>query len=377
MEKERVLVAMSGGVDSSVAALLLVEAGYEVIGVTMRLYSTDDQPRARLSQGCCTDDDIDDAREVCHILGIRHYVMNFEREFKEHVMDYFVNEYSRGKTPHPCLACNDKIKFDFLLRKSMALEADYIATGHYAQIVDREGAKSLLCGIDGSKDQSYVLFGLGQAQLSSLLLPIGGYTKDEIRQMARRAALPVADKPDSQEICFIPTGDYKQFISERVSAVPGEIVDSQGELIGQHSGIEFFTVGQRKGLGIQSQTPTYVLGIDPDSHRVTVGSWDELHNQSLWASGAKYIDGNAFTEAIQVMAKIRYKAPMAPALLVSHGTWVEIQFEEPQRAITPGQAVVFYQDDRVLGGAIIERFDASEECPDLAGCTQCLLPSAI
>lgn len=373
MEKKRVLVAMSGGVDSSVAAMLLVEAGHEVIGVTMRLYSTEDQPRARLSQGCCTDDDIDDAREVCQILGIRHYVMNFEREFKEHVMDYFVNEYSRGKTPHPCLACNDKIKFDFLLRKSMALQADCIATGHYAQIVDADGAKRLLCGIDASKDQSYVLFGLGQEQLSSLMLPIGGYTKDEIRSIAKRGGLPVADKPDSQEICFIPSGDYKQFVSDRVTAVPGDIVDLEGSVLGQHSGIEFFTVGQRKGLGIQSQMPIYVLGINPDNHSVTVGSWDELHNQSLWASRAKYIDGKSFSEPVEVMAKIRYKAPMAPATLIAHGSWVEIQFVEPQRAITPGQAVVFYQGDRVLGGAIIERFDASEECPDMAACTQCLL----
>jgi tRNA-specific 2-thiouridylase len=371
MKKERVLVAMSGGVDSSVAALLLVEAGYEVIGVTMRLYSTEDQPRARLSQGCCTDDDIDDARAVCQILGIRHYVMNFEREFKEHVMDYFVNEYSRGKTPHPCLACNDKIKFDFLLKKAMALQADYIATGHYAQIVNSDSTKRLLCGIDASKDQSYVLFGLGQDQLSSLLLPIGGYAKDEIRNIAKRGGLPVADKPDSQDICFIPSGDYKQFISDRVRAVPGDLVDSQGKLLGQHSGIEFFTVGQRKGLGVQSRTPTYVLSIDPDSHEVTIGSWEELHNQSLWASGAKYIDGKAFAEPVEIRAKIRYKAPMAPAILVSHGSWVEIRFAEPQRAITPGQAVVFYQGDRVLGGAIIERFDASEDCPDKAACVHC------
>jgi len=257
----------------------------------------------------------------------------------------------------------------------MALQADYIATGHYAQIVDRGNTKSLLCGIDASKDQSYVLFGLGQEQLSSLLLPIGGYTKDEIRQVAKRGGLPVADKPDSQDICFIPSGDYKQFIADRVSAVPGDIVDSQGTIVGQHSGIEFFTVGQRKGLGIQSQIPTYVLGIDPDNHRVTVGSWHELHNQSLWASGAKYIDGKAFSDPIQVMAKIRYKAPMATATLVSHGSWVKIHFAEPQRAITPGQAVVFYQSDRVLGGAIIERFDASENCPDAGGCTQCFVPA--
>ncbi len=236
---------MSGGVDSSVAALLLHRAGYQVVGVTMRLWSQPDESAYSHSKRCCSVEDVEDARRVCQTIGIPHYVQNFEREFREHVIDYFVEEYDRGRTPHPCLACNDRIKFDFLLRRAMFLDAQYIATGHYARVLrDGEGAR-LLRGIDG-KDQSYVLFTLGQAELARLLLPLGEMPKADVRRLAAGAGLSVADKPDSQEICFIPGNDYRDFISKNLKPRPGHFVDPRGEVLGEHAGVQFFTVGQRR-----------------------------------------------------------------------------------------------------------------------------------
>ena len=356
MTKGRVVVAMSGGVDSSVAALLLKEEGYEVIGVTMRLWTVERQDLPRLSKRCCSVEDVEDARRVCQIIGAPHYFLNFEREFKAHVVDYFCQEYDRGRTPHPCLACNDKIKFDFLLRRAMFLEADYIATGHYARISpNREGLK-LLKGIDTGKDQSYVLVTLKQEELQRLLLPIGEYPKGEIRRLAGEAGLPVADKPDSQEICFIPDGDYRKFLSERASPKPGELVDTEDRVLGAHPGIQFFTVGQRRGLGLSGGNgkPMYVVSIDAQTNRVVIGSEDDLFSTTLWASRVNYISGSAPEKPIEVTAKIRYKATEMPALLTPGDGWAELRFDEPQRAMTPGQAVAFYRGDEVLGGGIIE-----------------------
>ena len=286
MSKGRVIVAMSGGVDSSVAALLLSRQGYDVVGVTMRLWTVERDDAPRQNKRCCSVEDVDDARRVCQTIGVPHYVMNFEREFQSHVVDYFCREYDRGRTPHPCLACNDKIKFDFLLRRAMFLDADYIATGHYARIEANGAGKRLLKGVDGRKDQSYVLFTLGQRELDRLMLPIGGYAKDRIRAIAAEAGLPVADKPDSQEICFIPDGDYRKFIADRGRPKPGEIVDSGGSVIGEHPGVQFFTVGQRRGLRLPANpgVPMYVLEIDAEGNRVVVGSESELYRSSLWAS---------------------------------------------------------------------------------------------
>ena len=356
MSKSRVVVAMSGGVDSSVAALLLKAQGYEVVGVTMRLWSVEDEAAAPLNKRCCSVEDVQDARRVCDAIGARHYFMNFEREFQQHVVDYFVREYDRGRTPHPCLACNDKIKFDFLLRRAMFMDADYIATGHYARI-RRDGDRvRLLKGIDSGKDQSYVLFTLRQAELRRLLLPVGEYPKSEIRRIAADGGLPVADKPDSQEICFIPDGDYRKFVGERVTPKPGDMVDVEGNLLGTHPGIQFFTIGQRRGLGLQGNTgsPMYVTAIDANANRVVLGSDEDLMRSELWASRINYTADEPPAASIEITAKIRYKASEAPATLTPRGDWATLRFHEPQRAVTPGQAVTFYEGDEIIGGGIIE-----------------------
>ena len=356
MSNKRVVVAMSGGVDSSVAALLLKRQGYDVVGVTMRLWSVEDESAARLNKRCCSVEDVQDARRVCDAIGARHYYMNFEREFQQHVIDYFVREYDRGRTPHPCLACNDKIKFDFLLRRALFMDADYIATGHYARVC-RDGERArLLKGIDASKDQSYVLFTLRQSELKRLLLPVGEHPKSDIRRIAADAGLPVADKPDSQEICFIPDGNYRKFVGERVTPKPGELVDTSGNVLGTHPGIQYFTIGQRRGLGLQGNTgaPMYVTSIDAVSNRVVLGCHDDLMRTHLWASRINYLAGEPPVEATEITAKIRYKASEALATLTPRGDWAELRFLEPQRAVTPGQAVTFYRGEEVIGGGIIE-----------------------
>ena len=356
MDNKRVVVAMSGGVDSSVAALLLKRQGYDVVGVTMRLWSVEDEAAAPLNKRCCSVEDVQDARRVCDAIGARHYYMNFEREFRQHVIDYFVREYDRGRTPHPCLACNDKIKFDFLLRRALFMDADYIATGHYARIRRECERVRLLKGIDAGKDQSYVLFTLRQPELQRLLLPVGEFPKSEIRRIAADAGLPIADKPDSQEICFIPDGDYRKFVGERVEPKPGDMVDADGNVLGTHPGIQFFTIGQRRGLGLRGNTgaPMYVTAIDAASNRIVLGRLEDLLRHELWASRINYIAGDLPHEPLEVTAKIRYKASEEPATLIPRGDWAELRFYEPQRAVTPGQAVTFYQGEEIIGGGIIE-----------------------
>ncbi len=357
----RVVVAMSGGVDSSVAALLLHQAGWEVVGVTLKLYSLDEAELPAGHQGCCTLDDVEDARAVCRRLGVPHYTLNMEREFRDGVMAYFVEEYRRGRTPHPCIACNDKIKFSRLMARADALGAECVATGHYARIRRTPDGATLHKGVDPAKDQSYVLFGMTQAQLSRTLLPVGGYRKDEIRDLALDAGLITAGKPDSQDICFIPLGDYREFLRQQAGATPGEVVDLDGAVLGAHQGIEYYTIGQRRGLGSlpYSGEPRYVVRLDAAANRVVVGPESALYAGEAWLSGVNYVCGHPPAEGTPVSVKIRYKAHEAPATLHPRPGGALVRFAEPQRAVTPGQAAVFYDGDTLLGGGVIEPAELS------------------
>lgn len=344
---------MSGGVDSSLAAALLVEAGYDVIGVTLRLWSDPDADAVGLRR-CCSLDDAEDARRVCQHLGIPFYNLNFEAPFRRYVVGPFCQEYARGRTPNPCLACNEHIKFRILLQRALAWDAGYLATGHYATIEQRDGRYHLLQAPDSSKDQSYVLYTLGQAELQHLLFPVGGYTKVQVRAMAQQRGLPVARKPDSQEICFAP-GDYRLLVAGLAAAQPGPIVDSQGRRLGEHHGLTGYTVGQRRGLGLAHGQPYYVTHLEPEANTLVVGPESELMADALWVSRLHLVSGEMLTEPVRCTARIRYQTPAAPATVVPSGPGAEVHFDRPQRAIAPGQAVVLYQGVEVLGGGTIER----------------------
>ena len=359
VRNKRALVAMSGGVDSSVAAALLAREGYDVIGVTMRLFNAPFEGAGKLSKSCCSLEDVEDARATCRIIGAKHYYMNFEKEFQQHVIDYFVGEYRQGRTPHPCLACNDRLKFTFLMERAELMDADLVATGHYARIDERaDGSYVLLRGADVLKDQSYVLYNLRQDQLRRLAFPIGNYNKDEIRQIARDAGLPVADKPDSQDICFIPTGTYREFVADRLAEpTKGVVVDADGKVLAEHDGIHQFTIGQRKGLPIPGGTngPIYVTSINSKSGTVTVGSVEGLRRSEVYASAVNWIDGYPPTDDLEITAKIRYRSPEEHVSVEMVASDVaKVSFSAPARACTPGQAIVFYGADRVLGGGFIE-----------------------
>jgi len=351
-------VAMSGGVDSSVAAALLAAEGHEVVGLTMNLWpqwlpEPDDAFKA-----CCGVSAIADARAVARHLGIRHYVLNMREEFEQAVIGYFVDEYARGRTPNPCVACNQSIKFSLLLAKMTALGLDGIATGHYARVAGepRTGRRLLLRGRDPAKDQSYVLFGLTQEQLERLRLPIGEHTKDDVRRLARRFGLPVAEKPDSQEICFVPRGTYVDVVARfRPEALrPGPIMDTQGRQVGTHQGIARYTVGQRRGLGMAAGTPRYVVAIDAARNTVVVGDEADLLCRSIAAAGMNWIAARP-ARPLRVTARVRHAASDVPAV-VDPGPGpdeADVIFDESQRAAAPGQAVTLYDGERVLGGGVI------------------------
>ena len=362
MPKPRVVVAMSGGVDSSVAAGLLLEQGYEVVGVTMRLWTLEDPEAPRHHKRCCSAEDTDDARAAADVLGIPHYVLNFERQFAEGVVDQFVQEYARGRTPNPCLACNQRVKFRPLLEQALALAADYLATGHYARVrpygrpSGRRNGRGfeLWRALDPGKDQSYVLYTLGQRELERTLFPVGEHPKEEIRALARRWGLPNAEKPDSVDICFIPSGDYRAFVRQRVVSRQGQIVDRAGNRLGEHEGIVNYTVGQRKGVPARGGgLPLYVVDVDAGTDTVIVGSQEELLAEGLSAEELSFVDGEPPAAPLPVEARIRYRSEPAPATLTLRDGRGEVRFERPQRAVTSGQAVVFYQGERVLGGGTI------------------------
>ena len=354
---QRVVVAMSGGVDSSTAAWLLKQKGYEVIGATMCIGMTDNTRGAPAR--CCGVADIEDARRVALELGIPFYVFHLREEFEKEVVQYFCDEYAKGKTPNPCILCNEKVKFGSFLRRALELEADFIATGHYARLDfdERIGHYFLRKGVDLKKDQSYVLFSLTQEQFRHTLLPLGELRKEEVRRKALQRGLRVHDKPESQEVCFIQESSYHSFLSERfeMSFEPGPMVDRRGNILGRHKGIPFYTIGQRRGLRLAKGRPLYVIGIDREKNTIIVGEEEEVYGDTFLVESVNWIAPRETIPFRQTQVKIRYNHPGSEAGLSPRGEGeLEVKFKSPQKAITPGQAAVFYDGDIVLGGGWIK-----------------------
>ncbi len=369
--RKKVVVAMSGGVDSSVAAALLLREGYDVMGAFMRLGSPDgvespeaescDASSGKNKQGCCSVLDAADARRVAGMLGIPFYVLNFQDDFSR-VIDYFVSEYNRGRTPNPCVRCNDWLKFGKLASYAKAVGAEFVASGHYARVgVDpKSGEPALLRGLDHRKDQSYVLFGMSRETLAHTLLPIGGYEKHDVRAIAEELKLPVFNKPDSQEICFVPNQDYAGLVKRRTPEAfrDGELVTKGGDVVGTHGGHQHFTIGQRKGVGVAFGRPIYVVDIDAETNRVTLGEKDDTLRSSLVANQINLLSSRLSRDGgeMRCSAKIRYNHSPQPAVArVSGDDEITVRFDEPQSAITPGQALVLYDGDVVLGGGWIDK----------------------
>lgn len=355
---KRVVVAMSGGVDSSVAAALLVERGYDVVGMMMKLWS---EETITAHNRCCTPDQMHDARRIADKLGIPFYVLDTKEVFRNIIVQFFIDRHREGVTPNPCMECNRHIRFDFLLKNALALDADYLATGHYARIARADDGRYLLKkGLDEGKDQSYVLSVMGQEQLSHTLFPVGEYAKADVRATAARFGLPTASKKDSQDLCFLGDGDYRRFLREYAPEmmVAGPIVRRDGSVIGEHGGLSNYTIGQRRGLGVQAADPLYVIDIQPSTNALVVGTAEELGARELTAKRVNWVSGVTPRDPFRAEVKIRYKAKAAPALVEPLGdNRMRVVFDEPLRDITPGQGAVVYQGDVCLGGGLIERAD--------------------
>ncbi len=354
--KKRVVVAMSGGVDSSVAAALLVEQGYDVVGMMMRLWSEPGIGPAAPANRCCTPDQMADARRVAGLLGIPFYVVDVQDHFRQTIVQFFIDEHEYGRTPNPCIECNRQIRFTYLLERALALDADYLATGHYAQVVHTPSGYQLRKGHDEHKDQSYVLHVLDQDKLGKALFPIGSYTKPEVRELAQKFGLPVASKSESQDLCFLGDGDYRRFLQEysQKASQPGPILTSGGEELGQHEGLPFYTIGQRKGLGISASVPLFVLRKDVARNALIVGPKSELGQQTLIARDVNWLSGQPPQEPIEAQIKIRYKAKGIQGTVVNLGNGrSQVTFHEPVFGVTAGQGAVFYDGDVCLGGGII------------------------
>ncbi len=355
--KKRVLLGMSGGVDSSVSAILLQEAGYDVIGATMRLWESDNEEEQE--GGCCSFSAVYDAKRVCDKLGIPHYTINFKDQFKKCVVNDFINCYKNAKTPNPCIECNKHIKFNLFMKKAEELSCDYIATGHYAKVEYLEDKKEYVLKKSNAvkKDQTYFLYSIPKEVLSKVIFPLSNYEdKGEIRQIAKEHELLIAQKPDSQEVCFIPDNNYIEFLKENLEKEPkkGDIILTDGTILGKHNGLINYTVGQRKGLKISYKTPLYVIKLDKEKNQVIVGEEKELYSNVLYAEELNFLVNN-IEYPLEVNAKIRYRAKEAKAIIEKENNeTIKVTFVEPQRAITPGQSVVFYKDDIVIGGGKIK-----------------------
>lgn len=355
---ERVVIGMSGGVDSSVAAAVLKKKGYEVIGVTMRLWDGENINGSVAESTCCSLSAVEDARRVCDKLDIEYHVLDFRKEFSDTVINYFTAEYINGRTPNPCIACNKFLKFDAMAKKAQIFDAKYVATGHYARIEAEEktGRYLLKRARSDAKDQTYALYGLTQEQLSRTLMPLGEFSdKQEVRRLADELGLVTANKPDSQEICFVPDNDYAAFIRRNIESLPGEgnFVDLEGNVIGRHKGIVNYTIGQRKGLGIAFGKPMFVIRIDAEKNEIVLGEQGTEFSDTLYAVNPNFIPFDTIDKPIRAEAKIRYSAKPAMGTVSLENGRMKIVFDTPQRAITPGQAVVLYDGDIVLGGATI------------------------
>ncbi len=360
MSKGRVLIAMSGGLDSSVAAMFLKQEGYELIGVTMKVWDYESSGVVAPESGCCNLDAINDARNIAVNLGFPHYVIDFREPFNNIVIEDFINEYMNGRTPNPCVLCNTHIKWEALLQKAKELDCSYIATGHYAQIRFDNNRYVLSKGVDESKDQSYMLWGLSQENLAQTLLPLGGYTKTEIREMAMEAGFTkIAKKRESYDICFIPDGDYRSFLKKKISnydeSFPsGDFVDTNGKVLGKHKGYPFYTVGQRKGLEIALGVPAYVKQIDAENNRIVIAFKNELFSRKMVVKRCNNIKYQQIPEGMEAIVKIRYRDKGTPAKIYQLDDFIEVVFNEPVSSIAPGQSAVAYEYKDVLFGGFIE-----------------------